>query len=147
MDEFEKAELALLEKSYLLELESITQGYISLVETEATILLSLISGYLLVAHFIGDSLTRAQLLIFNVLYLFTTLSSLAVYYGHYQSIVHSVERLLAENAVSAGDIPVTGTPESAALLVLAYLSMIIASLYFMWTVRHPSPGANSVSED
>jgi len=138
MDEFALAELAMMEKSYFLELEMVTQGYIDLVETEASILLSLIFGYLLVAHFIGASITRAQVTIFNALYVFTTLSSLAVYYGHYESIVYSVNRLLEENAVNAADIPVTATPESAKFVVFAYLSMIVASLYFMWTVRHPN---------
>lgn len=136
MNEFELAELELMKKSYFIELETVTQGYVSLVETEATILLSLIFGYLLVAHFIGDILSRTQVVIFNVLYMFTSLTSLAVYYGHYQSVVYSVERLLRENAIGAGDIPVTATTQSAKLVVFAYLSMIIASLYFMWTVRH-----------
>ncbi len=137
MNEFELAELALMEKSYFLEHELVIQGYIALVETEASILLSLIFGYLLVAHFIGDTLTRTQIIIFNVLYVFTSLASLAVYHGHYLSIVFSVERLVEENPLSAEDVPVTATPEVAQLVVMAYLAMIVASLYFMWTVRHP----------
>ena len=137
MNEFELAELALMQKSYFLELEMVTQGYADLVETEASILLSMIFGYLLVAHFIGHSITRVQVTIFNALYLLTALSSLGVYYGHYGSVVYSVNRMLTENAINAEDIPVTGTPESAKYVVVAYLAMILASLYFMWTVRHP----------
>ena len=137
MNEFELAELAILQQTYFLELEMVTQGYVALVETEASILLSLIFGYLLVAHFIGTSITRMQVTIFNALYLFTTLSSLAVYNGHYGSVVYSVNRLLEENAITAQEIPITGTPGSAQLVVLAYLAMIVSSLYFMWTVRHP----------
>jgi len=138
MNEFELAELAILEKTYFLELETVTQGYVNLVEIEGSILLSLIFGYLMVAHFIGSTITRVQVTIFNALYLFTTLSSLAVYNGHYGSVVYSINRLLEENAVNVSDIPVTGTPASAQLVVVAYLAMILSSLYFMWTVRHPN---------
>ena len=119
MNEFELAEIELMKKSYFIELETVTQGYVSLVETEASILLSLIFGYLLVAHFIGNILSRTQVVIFNALYMFTSLTSLSVYYGHYKSVVYSVERLLRENAISASDIPVTATTDSAKLVVFA----------------------------
>lgn len=137
MNEFELAEIALLEKSYALELELVTQGYISTLQTEASILLSMIFGYLLVAHFIGESLSRTQVMIFNSLYLFTVSSSLFVYNGHYQSIIFGVHRLIALRARDAEDIPLAGTPDGAQIVIIAYTAMIIASLYFMWTVRHP----------
>ena len=137
MNEFEMAELALMEKSYLLELESVTQTYVSNTQTEGTILISLIFGYLLVAHFVGASITRAQVTILNALYLFTVVSGLAVYRGHYESIIFSVNRLLEVKGLTASDIPITGTPGAVQVVIVAYSAMILASLYFMWTVRHP----------
>lgn len=135
MSEFELAELAFMQKSYAIELEMVTQGYVATLQTEATILLSFIFGYLLVAHFIGDSLTRVQVSIVNTLYAFTVISDLAVYKGHYEAITYSVQRMMEEGR-DVSDIAVVGTPAGLKIVVTAYACMIIASLYFMWSVRH-----------
>jgi len=137
MDEYELAELALMEKAYVIQLEELAQGYISIIQTEANILLGMIFGYLLTAHFIGTKLSKAQVIILNGLYMFTVLSSLAVYQGHFSSLMFTVERVIAEKGRDASDIPITGTPGGELTVVIAYILMIIASLYFMWTVRHP----------
>lgn len=135
MTEFELAELAYMQKSYAIELEMVTQGYVATLQTEATILLSFIFGYLMVAHFIGASLTKVQLNIINSLYLFTVLSDLAVYKGHYTSITYSVKRMTEVGRENIGDIAFVGTPAGLKVVVAAYSLMIIASLYFMWSVR------------
>jgi len=145
MNAFEEAQISLMEKMYALELESVTQVYVALTQTEATILFSLIFGYLLVAHFVGADLTSPQVLILNILYTVTVGSELVVYADHYESIVFSVNRMLELGSLNLSDIPITGTPGSVGAVLLVYAMMIVASLYFMWTVRNPKHGNSQSS--
>lgn len=132
-----RREVEAAERMYELELEAVTQTYVANTQTEGAILLSLIFGYLMVAHFVGDELSRIQTAILNGLYLLTVTAGISVYAGHYQSIVFAVDRMMATGSISPEDIPITGTPGGVLVVTIAYTSMIIASLYFMWTVRHP----------
>jgi hypothetical protein len=142
MTEAEIAELALMHQSYVLELEMMVQGYTATVQSEGSMLLSLIFGYLLAAHFIGALLSKTQVVIFNAIYTLTTLSSLTIYVGLYETIVFSLDRLTAEAPDLASRIPIGATQDGAKFVIAAYFTMIIASLYFMWTVRHSDKLAN-----
>ena len=135
MTEFELTELAFMEKSHLIELEMVTQGYVATLQTEATILLSFIFGYLLVAHFIGKDLTRVQVSIINTLYLLTVISDLFVYKGLYESITLSSQRMIDEGSREVYQLAIVGTPTGLKFVVSAYALMIVASIYFMWSVR------------
>jgi len=139
MNEFELAELAYMQKSHVLELEMVTQGYVATLQTEATILLSFIFGYLLVAHFIGKELTRVQMIIVNSLYLLTVISDLLVYKGLYESVTLSAKRMVDEGGRHVDQLAIVGTPTGLLFVVGAYALMIIASIYFMWSVRHEKP--------
>jgi len=136
MSEYELAELALLQKDYATHLEAIVQGYVATLQTEANILLSMIFGYLLVAHFIGRELNKVQLSILNTLYLVTVASGLTVYKAHYESIVYALNTLIAETGRLASDLPIAGTSDGLKGVIGVYIAMIIASYYFMWSVRH-----------
>ncbi len=129
MTEFES-----FEKSYML-LDSMMSITSALHET-STIIFSLIFGYLLVAHFIGKSLSTAQTIILTVLYLSVT-TRLALHSLYYLRLGNEAGRLFHEHI---GDLPQPNVVEQTLWILdtpLWYYVYILASLYYMWSVRHP----------
>ena len=101
-----------------------------------TLYLTIVSGYLLVAYLLGAKLSRVQALIVSML--FVVGASLQVWALITQEV--AMEGYLAakaelsplnafEQAVATGN---AGTI-IASIMVLG----VIASLYFMWTIRYP----------
>lgn len=86
--------------------------------------ITLLSGYLLIAFFIGSKLTFFQVsfvnLVFSMMYISSSISIISAM----PTLNHFAERLIA-----------TGS-EIATITVLL---MFVGALYFMWTVRHPKP--------
>ena len=89
--------------------------------------LTVTSGYLLVAYLVGRELTLPQTLIITTLFAFFTSAntvatvsymSNAYYYGH---------------TYGAGRAPVWAAPVVGVILSLG----VLASIKFMWDVRHP----------
>ena len=117
------------------EAEMIEAGT-SFYELSATMLslyLTATTGYLLVAFFVGIKLTRIQLVTISGLYLIFALIStyMAVGYGirgiSYMELVAQLNtdtELYTTNALPIG-------------MAICLLGGIFASLYFMWSVRHP----------
>jgi hypothetical protein len=101
------------------------------------ILITLMSGYLVVAYLVGEKLTRTQVSIVNSLYV---ISALSVISGHSQ---YTRESLLAGHQAhfSSPDSFAAVDPAYLALvpvvLAVINISLIVSSLYFMWSVRHP----------
>ena len=92
---------------------------------------NLLFGYLIVAYFVGAQLTRVQLAILNVLYLTWQLRlffTLSIVGGN-------ANILLGEIRTNSPELVPDGPSLLAALALLSCL--ILASLYFMWSIRHP----------
>ena len=94
-----------------------------------TLYVSVTSGYLLVAYLVGKDLSRLQVFIVTVLYAvfaaFNTLSATNYFYhAHYFGHTYGQGR--------APEWPIYG------LGILLSLG-VLASLKFMWDVRHPKP--------
>ena len=135
MTEYEIADLA---ASKAVEL----QGGISLFQTAVSMVTDIIQqymnilfAYIITAYFIGASLSRRQAWILTTLYvLFQTWMIVAIIgRGYFLGII--VERLLELQDYSTAwmGLPLALRTTSAVLLV----SVLFASLYFMWSVRHP----------
>lgn len=135
MTEYEIADLA---ASKAVEL----QGGISLFQTAVSMVTDIIQqymnilfAYIIAAYFIGASLSRRQAWILTTLYvLFQTWMIVAIIgRGYFLGII--VERLLELQDYSTAwmGLPLALRTTSAVLLV----SVLFASLYFMWSVRHP----------
>ena len=69
MTEFEIAQLEFMQAERSANLLNLVQTQGSLIQSDATFFTTLLFGYLLVAYFIGASLTRVQVIILNVLYI------------------------------------------------------------------------------
>jgi len=96
------------------------------------------SGYLVVAYLVGKRLTRTQILVTNALYL---MSAFTVINGSFQA---SLDMLIArkEMALQIPQLDLLNYAEVNIYLwpfipVIINSCLIVASLIFMWQVRHP----------
>ena len=101
--------------------------------------ITLLTGYLLIAFFIGARLTRFQVVFVNLLFVIMFSSSCLSLASAATTLTHIAQRLRD----TGSDIPMTlfGMGESgmaSPIFVLGVcLAMLIGALYFMWSVRHP----------
>ena len=102
------------------------------------VLVTLMSGYLVVAYLVGKRLTRSQLLITNALYLMSAY------------LIISADFFLSLDALIARKEMALQIPELdflyhkrqpsylwPSLIAIIHSCLIVASLIFMWQVRHP----------
>jgi hypothetical protein len=100
------------------------------------VLLTMLSGYMVIAYVVGATLTRMQLALANTLYLVGALTMLA---GIRTSMM---EANTAREHLSSlvEEIDYAGTLEQAHLIsdlvVAVDVALIIAPLIFMWQIRH-----------
>jgi hypothetical protein len=131
MTEYEIADLAVSTQAIFWQQWQVAQGAFQNMLTIMERLITVLFGYLLVAHFIGAKLSRVQAGIMTALYLF------------WVSRLFMVLGLLANNANIIFDemrkiSPIFAVSIPSLLMLYFLLSMITsASLYFMWSVRHP----------
>lgn len=101
-------------------------------------LITLMSGYLVVAYLVGEKLTRAQVMIVNSLYVIAALTVIA---GHSQ---YMADVMIARLQVHSIDPQVFDAVDPALLklipatLAFVNIGLIVSSLYFMWSIRHPT---------
>ena len=108
------------------------QGF--LVNADTTILYTLLFGYLLVAHFAGKSLSRPQALILTILYIVafvTTLGNMALNVTANMGMQSAMLDACPECEINPF-ISIQGLT----LITLVNSAMLIASLYFMWSIRN-----------
>jgi hypothetical protein len=115
------------------ELVEALTSYHDLLFNVLSIYLTVTSGYLAVAYVVGDKLTTHQVVVISVLYLFFALVSTWGAFGYAMRGIDYVEPLQVLNP----DQMYYGHPAAAALTALLLLGGILASLSFMWSIRHP----------
>jgi len=104
--------------------------------TMYAIFLTILSGYLLVAFAIGAKLTSSQVAIVNTLYIVTSLTTLAA--------LASFNQVAMDFSLIAAEI--RGVEKSLASYFPSYfivgidILLMLASLKFMWDVRHKKKG-------
>lgn len=99
-----------------------------------TLLITIISGYLVIAYVAGADMTRSQVVIVNSLYLFMSLSTLwsllviSNRAADFEDIAYAMSSGPVASLKSRGDVAVA--------MIVAFTIAITASLKFMWDVRH-----------
>jgi hypothetical protein len=135
MTEYEIADLA---ASKVFEL----QGGVSLLQAQTAMIadgvqqyMSILFGYIAAAYFIGANLGGRQAWVFTTLYVMWQVWMISAI-GARSFLL----RLIVEDIQETTDISaaLTYVPSALSLAVLSLLvAALFASLYFMWSVRHP----------
>ena len=106
--------------------------------TALAILLTLVSGYMVIAYLVGEKLTVFQVTLVNSMYV---LSGSTLLLSNYGSVLDSTTArtqaglLVSELAMIMG---IDASPTLLASLVAGINTLfIVISLLFMWQVRHP----------
>lgn len=113
-------------------IEAIT-SYHELLLNILSIYLTVTSGYLAVAYIVGDKLTTHQVTVISVLFIFFAGVSVWGAFGYASRGIDYVEPLRQLNP----DLDYYGHPVAIPIIGGILLGGIIASLSFMWRVRHP----------
>jgi small-conductance mechanosensitive channel len=105
--------------------------------TYFTVLISIVSGYLVIAYFVGERLTRTQVSIMNTMYLAVATTTIS---GSYVALR---DFMFARNEM-ASEIPEFAVYGVVAKIyfwpffnMILHSFMVLASLIFMWQVRPP----------
>jgi glucan phosphoethanolaminetransferase (alkaline phosphatase superfamily) len=108
-------------------------GYYGLAGDTLSLYITVISAYLIVAYLAGHKLERSQMAIISVLFVVmsATMSYAAFAYMH-----RGFEYAIAQESMNP-NADSYATPMLIAILPLLMMGGIVASLYFMWQVRHP----------
>jgi hypothetical protein len=135
MTEYEIASLALEQASGIREQIELTQSQLGLIQENLSVLLTLLSGYLIVAYLVAKSLTSVQVVILNFFYLvIMSLSLLAVFTAHGVGIFRYGELLL----LNPDTMPIEFWRVESQVTLAAILAIIVTvSIWFMWEARHP----------
>jgi len=135
MSEFEILQLEYMEIERMQGLIGLLQSQADLMANDGTMMTTLLFGYLIVAYFVGTHLTKVQSFIFSTLYVAAFLASTFSATNTALAAV-GLQARFVEVSGNSETIP-TLTPMFVLLGVALKLSMFLASLYFMWSVRHP----------
>lgn len=121
------------------ELLDLVAGSIDSMYDSVALYLSIASGYLLVAYLAGAKLTRMQTIIISVL--FVAGAGLQCW-GLVTYQLANEEYLAAKALISPLTEYQQGIAENGGGRIIAgvMIAGIIASIYFMWSVRHPGKG-------
>ena len=98
--------------------------------------LTVVSGYLIVAYLVGSRLTRPQVTLISALFVGYSLAQVLAQVSQIHAI-SQIDQILWEA------FPESPLQSEANLAKLGYLwpvlelAAILASLHFMWSVRHP----------
>ena len=100
-------------------------------------LLTVLTGYLLITYFVGEKLTTFQVCFVNIVFLLSYISTWQVLIGYIATAEYFRELLMSlESDVPLASATLNGTP---AFSIIVACLLTIGSLYFMWSVRHPRP--------
>ena len=112
---------------------------LSTMTANIAVLITLISGYLVVAYLVGKRLTRTQLLITNALYLMSAFLIISANFSlALDSLIARREMALQIPELDVLNHTEPGTYLWSSLIAIIHSCLIVASLIFMWQVRHPS---------
>lgn len=138
MTEFELASLTLYKAEAVRQQIEIVQGLAASLETKFNGFTTLLFGFVLVAYFAGKNLSRNQVTILTVLYLATIAQYVVTYLLSGLGIVSATAQLAELNHDNPGHLTDIIASTSRYYFGMAVqVSCVLASLYFMWSVRHP----------
>ena len=115
------------------ELADIVATYSSNAGSFFTVYLTIVSGYLVTAFVAGSRLTTMQVSILNVGFAVAVFVMIWATYGAGSTQVHYTNKLL----LLAEDAPQANRAWVMNIMAVLMAGGFLASLYFMWGVRHP----------
>jgi len=115
------------------ELADIVATYSSNAGSFFAVYLTLISGYLITAFIAGSRLNTPQVAILNVGVIIAAFVMIWGTYGAGSTQVHYTYKLLSLTA----DAPQANRAWVMNAVLTVMIGGLLASLYFMWDVRHP----------
>ena len=116
----------------LLEISSMTWGNAIAL---AGLVITLISGYLIAAYIVGANMTHSQSVLINILYIGFASFLVLSFFAFSQSAIH-LDALAYEMSTQRSIEP---RPELAYAVGIFMGFCVLASLKFMWDIRHPQP--------
>ncbi|QFU75127.1 hypothetical protein EY643_05390 [Halioglobus maricola] len=116
----------------MLEVAFVTWGNVA---TMMGLLISVISGYLVVAFVAGERMTRSQVVLVNIFYGF--ISGFLTWALHEMSHRAAIIETAGYNLASGEVAKLTARDDIALLLVMAFSLTVVGSYKFMWDIRHP----------
>ena len=135
MTEFEAAQLVYMQSERAVNLLTLAQTQGELLQNESTQFTTLVFGYLLVAYFIGLNLSRIQVTILNVLYAVSIGATIFQMVAGGLAAIGFLNRFY-ELTDATRELTVVN-PSYLAFGVCLNFALVLASFYFMWSVRHP----------
>lgn len=98
-------------------------------------LLTVLTGYLLITFFVGEKLTTFQVCFVNVVFLLAYISTWQTLIEYVATVEYFREALVSLES----DLPLASTTLNAtpAFSITVACLLTIGALYFMWSVRHP----------
>lgn len=135
MTEYEIADLAASNTGHLIGLGSMIQVQIGSMTDAIQQFMTVLFSYIAAAYLAGAKMGKRQVWILTSLYVLWQIWMIAavVSRGIFLSLVQERFIELGGTASVLQDVPVVLRSTSAVLLI----SALLASLYFMWSVRHP----------
>jgi hypothetical protein len=118
------------------ELTSLAYAATEALQAEETTFLSILFGYLIAAHFLGARIPKAQLFVFNSMYLVTIFGLIFNMWVQWEGIYRWINSATAISSSQA--IVIEGAASGEAHIFIAtciYILLVLASLWFMWNVR------------
>lgn len=103
---------------------------------QASLYFALVSGYLVTAYFLGARLTKLQVSVVNILFCLWTFGILGGYINTVGDTIQ-LETAIREIGVSPVAGKVSDSTFAAYSFAVVQLFGILASLVFMWSIRHP----------
>lgn len=138
MTEYEIASLALEKAAGIRDQSELLQGQAELISNSTSMFFTILFGYLVVAYLVARDLTRVQVSILNFLYLlFILVNLLSQANAHSVGIFRYAE--LREMIPNAPPVPFWSIEMQILALSLSAIA-VAASLWFMWSIRHPKTG-------
>jgi len=120
------------------ELVTAIQGNVTIVNSNREYALTVLTGYVLILHFMGGSLTRFQISFVTAVYSLVFLHSIALNYGagSIQEVYRQMMREQFPEFLERLSYPSQVGIANEVELLLGLL-VFIGSILFMWSVRHP----------
>ena len=118
------------------EIRDVMFGYFETMNDQAAMYFTLVSAYLITSYLVGAKLSTRQITIINTLYILWILGTINAVYTMMVGLEPIYDQLLV-----AAEYEIEGVADRSGWAVGSFLVVqvggVLASLYFMWSVRHP----------
>lgn len=116
------------------ELYSLSYEAVQIIQAEEGTFFTLLFGYLLAAHYLGEKISKIQLIILNCMYLATVFG---LVFNMWIAWGDTYRWLRAAETGAIPELIVVGFQPHIIGAITIYIALVMASLYFMVTVRKP----------